>query len=199
MAPPVIERFRERWEGMQERERRLFLILGATVVVCVLLWLGFTIRGGLSSIEEKNEATREALLSIAQFRASGASKKASDEVVIPDEAIKLSRYLETIIKELGLKSPTYPQEKETTKGDYTEVSFAVRMEELTVFELKYLLEKIETKNRAVIVKEIKIKRRVRDQEKLEVTLTVATFEKASKKAKEASKSEDDSGEEKKSD
>jgi hypothetical protein len=176
---------------MQQRERRLVLALGVTVIVCLFLWVGFTIRDGLGSIEDKNQTTREALLSLAQHRATGANKTATTEVVIPDEAIKLSRYLETIIKELGLKSPTYPQEKETTKGGYTEISFTIRMDELTVFELKDLLEKIETRNRAVVVRDVKIKRKVRDQEKLDVTLTVATFKKASEKSKDKDKDEDD--------
>jgi hypothetical protein len=183
MPSPTMEKLRDRWEAMQERERRLVLVLGVTIVVCAFLWVAFTIRGGLSSIEAKNEATREALLSLAEYRASGGAKGAADTVEIPAEAIKLSRYLETIIKESGLKSPTYPQEKETTKGDYTEVSFAIQMSEISVFELKDLLEKIESRNRAVVVRELKIKRKVSDQEKLDVTMTVSTFRKASKKEK----------------
>lgn len=190
MASPTMERLRDRWEAMQERERRLVAILGITVVVCLFLWVAFTIRGGLSSIEDKNEATREALLSLADYRAAGGAKGKTDAIEIPAEAIKLSRYLETIIKESGLKSPTYPQEKESTKGDYTEISFSIQMNELTVFELKDLLEKIESRNRAVVLRELKIKRKVREQEKLDVTMTVSTFEKASKKAKDKDKDGD---------
>ncbi len=190
MASPIVDRLRERWEQMQERERRLVVILGATLAVCIFLWIGFSIRDGLGEIEAKNDETREALLSLTRFReAGGGSPAASSAVQIPEEAVKLSRYLETIIKDLGLKSPTYPQEKETTKGDYTEASFTIQMGEMTVFELKDLLEKIETNNRAVVVRELKIKRKVRDQEKLDVTLSVSAFRKASSKEKKSSKDE----------
>src|SRR5262245_41090851 len=101
----MVDRLRMRWEQMQERKRKLVVILGATTRVGVFLWIGFSIRDGLGEIEARNEETRKALLSLTQYRESGAaSRAASTEVAIPDDAIKLSRYLETIIKDLGLKS-----------------------------------------------------------------------------------------------
>ena len=54
-------------------------------------------------------------------------------VEIPKDGVKLSRYLETIIKELSLKSPTYPQEKITTKGGYTEATFTIVAAAIAVF------------------------------------------------------------------
>jgi hypothetical protein len=179
----AFEGLRDRWEGMQARERRLLLILGVTLTVSVFVWVGITIRDGLGSIEEKNETTRAALISLAQHRANGGGKAKTGTVEIPAEGVKLSRYLETIIKELSLKSPTYPQEKLTTKNGFTEASFTIHMDDLSIFELKDLLEKLETNNKVVVVRDLKIKRKLKDKEKLDVTMTVSTFKKAGKKDK----------------
>lgn len=187
----AFEGLRDRWEGMQERERRLLVILGAVLGLSLLLWVGFTIQDGLGAIEEKNELTREALISLAQHRAAGGKSAATVE--IPTEGVKLSRYLETIIKDLSLKSPAYPQEKTSTKGGFTEASFSIRMDDLSIYELKDLLQKIETKSKVVVVRDLKIKRKLKDKEKLDVTMTVSTFRKASKKEKKSEDEDEDEG------
>lgn len=188
----AFEGLRDRWEGMQERERRLVLILGVTLGVCLFLWVGFTIRDGLAAIEDKNEMTRDALIALQQHRASGGNARAG-AIEIPSEELKLSRYLETIIKELSLKSPAYPQEKLTTKNGYTEASFSIKMDDISIYELKDLLEKIETRSKVVVVRDLKIKRKLKDKEKLDVTLSVSTFKKAGKKEKKKDDDEEDEG------
>ena len=186
----AFEGLRDRWEGMQERERRLLVVLGVTLAVSLFAWVGYTIRDGLTAIEQKNDLARDALIALAQHRSSGGTNAKGGNVEIPADGVKLSRYLETIIKDLGLKSPTYPQEKVTTKNGFSEASFSIRMDQLTVHQLKDLLEKIETKNPVVIVKEVKIKRLRNDKEKLDVTLTVSTFKKASKDKKSSGSGEE---------
>lgn len=174
----AVERAKDWWEAKAPRERRLFAALGATLVICVLAWVAITIRGGLTAIETRNEETRDALAAIDRHRLTMASQAAQKPAVtIPDTQLALDTYLDPIIKEVGLAEPTYPGAKETQKGPYTESSITVKLKGLNIDQLKDLLEKIETRNSAVAITELKIKKNsFGDADKnLEVDFTVVTF------------------------
>lgn len=176
-----LEKFRDRWERMAPRERMLLGALAATLVVCLFVWVGLSIRNGLNEIETKNDLSRDALRALAQYR-SGQATQASKgpEAKITEEAVELDSYLEGIVNQLGLESPAYPSAEEEEKGGFVEISMSgIKMPDLTIYELKDLLQRIETKQRTVVIKELRIKRDFRDEEKLDVEMTVATYRKAS--------------------
>lgn len=178
--PAAVERAKEWWEGKAPRERRLLAALGATLVVCVLAWVGMSIRSGLRALEGKNQDARNALAALDRQRQTQATKvDTKPKVTIPETALALDSYLDPIIKEVGLESPTYPAPKEAPKGtppgSLTEVSIKVALKELTILQLKDLLEKVETGNPLVATTELHVKKSFRDPEKLDVDFTVVTY------------------------
>jgi hypothetical protein len=175
--PAAVERAKDWWEGKAPRERKLIAALAATFIVCILAWTAMTIRGGLRAIEGKNENARNALIALERHRQTQAAQAASQKpvIAIPETQLALDTYLDPIIKEVGLESPTYPAPKETAKGANTEVSIKVSLKELTIYQLKDLLEKVETQNPVVAVTELHVKKSFRDQEKLDVDFTVVTY------------------------
>ncbi|HWM88020.1 MAG TPA: type II secretion system protein GspM [Kofleriaceae bacterium] len=174
--PAAVERAKDWWEGKAPRERRLIAVLGATAIICILAWVAITIRGGLRAIEQRNQEARDALAAIDRHRVTQASQAAQKPAIkIPATALSLDSYLDPIIKEVGLESPTYPGAKEVQKGANTEISIKVTLKELTIYQLKDLLEKIESQNQPVAVTELHIKKNFRDPEKLDVDFTVVTF------------------------
>jgi hypothetical protein len=181
MANPF-EGIRDRWERMALRERKLLLVLGGVLAVALLFGIGLTISNGLKAIEAKNEETRSALRALAAYRAGAAQRNTNTTAArITDDAPDLVTYLNGIVNELGLKSrPRYPSVKTNVKGGYAELSIDIRMPDpLTITELTQFLEKIETKDPRVVIKEMSLKRDFRDSEKLSVQkLTVVTFRKA---------------------
>lgn len=192
--PKVVNDFRDRWERMNPRERKLLVALGGTFVVCIFLWLVFAARDGMAALEAKNDLSRKALRSLAQHRAGAAQRAASaNQVSIPKKAISLDSYLEDIVNELSLDSPTYPAPKSDVRGAYEELSFKVEFKGLDITTVSQLLEKIETKSRAVVVKELTIDRNFRDKEKLDVELVVATYVK--RDGEGAGADDEDDGEE----
>jgi hypothetical protein len=116
---------------------------------------------------------------LAAYRASGAQRSANTvAALITDTGVELDTYLDGIFNEMKLESPAYPKVKETVKGGIAELSIDVKVANITVSQLGELLEKIETRDRRVMVKELAIKRNFRDKEKLDLQkLHVVTFKK----------------------
>ena len=182
MANPIanpIDKLRDRWDQMPPRERRLATILISVVLVGLALYVALGIRDGLVDLENRNQQKREALRAIQLYRAGGAASSKS-AVEIPDEAVKLDRYVDEIIQKVGIESPRYPQPKDSKKGKYTERTFKLTLDKLTINQLKDFLEKLETQSKVVYVKELHIKVNFREKDKLDVDLVVATLFKRGK-------------------
>jgi len=172
----ALDRAKEWWESKAPRERKLVLALGATLVICTVGWVAMTIRGGLSAIEKKNEQSREALAAIDMQRILKQSQGAGQPVVtIPDSPVALDTYLDGIITEVGLKSPTYPAPKESQKGNTVELTIHVALQDLSIYQLKDLLEKVETQNPVVVVTELHVKKNFGNKENVDVDFTAATY------------------------
>lgn len=176
----ALDRAKEWWESKAPRERKLLLALGATLIVCTFGWVAMSIRGGLSAIEKKNDQSREALAAIDMQRILKQSQGAGQPVVtIPEAPVALDTYLDGIITEVGLKSPTYPAPKETQKGSTVELTIHVALQDLTIYQLKDLLEKVETQNPVVVVTELHVKKNFGNKENVDVDFTAATYYKKS--------------------
>lgn len=183
-----IDGLRERWERMNTREQRLVVALSVTLIVCLVLAMVAKIKSGMAEIEEKNADSRQALLALASHRNAKASAVGpGSDVKVPEKALALDTYLEGIISELELTSPTYPALNEEAIGDYVELSFEVAFKGLNITQMTQLFEKIESGSKMVVVKELNIDRHFRDQEKLNIEFTVATYQQKAKKDKKGKK------------
>jgi type II secretory pathway component PulM len=177
---------RDRWERMAPRERKLVTLLGVTFVVCIIGWVGLTVTDGLDAIEKRNRQARAALSALETYRASGAGRAGREAAVeIPPQPIELSTYLDEVVREIQAQSPAYPSPKQTERGKYVESAMRVTLKDLTIFQVKDLLEKLESKSKVVVIRELKVKRSFRDREKLDVDLSLSTFHEPGKAAPEA--------------
>ena len=184
---------RERWERMNSREQGLVTILGLTLVVSIILAMVTKITGGMDEIEAKNANSREALQLLAKHRAATAQEGSqSSGVKIPDKAVSLDTYIEGILSSLEVPSPTYPSPKESTVGNHIELSFEIKLKGLSIAQLGDFLEKVETGSKLVVIKEMKVDRKFNDKEKLDLTVTIATYKNktAEKKGGDESKKEE---------
>ncbi len=166
---------RDRWERMAPRERKLVLLLGITFVVCIVGWVGLTVSSGLRAIESRNRTARNALSALEAYRASGPGQSAREAVVIPPQPIELSTFVDEIVREIKAQSPAYPSPKVVEHGTFVESSMRVTLKDLTIYQVKDLLERIESKSSVVVVRELKVKKSFRDREKLDVDLSISTF------------------------
>lgn len=171
-----LEGARDRWDRMNTREQRLVLVLGIAIVICLIAALVAKIQGGMEDLEKSNAEARKALRSLAVYRNAKARVEGTGmDVKIPEKAVELDSYLENIISELELTSPTYPALKTVEVGTYEELSFEIQLKGLSIEKLTKLLEEIESGSKLVVVKELNVDRNFRDKEKLDVDFTVATY------------------------
>ena len=194
----MFEGFRDKWEHMTPRERSLMALLGVSAVVVVFAFVGMTIREGLDEIAARNDARRDALDALEIYRAQKAQgTDDGPKISIPNEALDLPAYLEDIAKEVGIEIPNYQPQPQAQRGSYDEIAVNIDLREVTVQELADFMERVETRNRTVVVTQLRIERSFRDQDRLrKASMTVATFAKrAATGGEDAADSEADEGDE----
>jgi len=179
-----IDKLRDKWERITPREQLLVGALGVSAVVIALLMVAFSIRDGLAAIEKKNEGTRDALGALDRWRASAADREPTGpKVAIGKEAVDLTSYLDKIADDVGLTIPGYTRRPPAVKGKYTELSTRISIRGVTVYELKDFLERVEGKNKLVVILSLQVKHnfRSRSGEKLDMDLVVATYKQTTAK------------------
>lgn len=167
------DQLREKWERITPRERMMVILLGATFVCVVLAWLGFMISDGLDEIEARNGKTRVALRSLETC----STNESGPAQVFPDEPEKLETYLDKVAKDVAIEIPGTSPRTPVERGEYKESSTRLQISGITIYELKDFLEKVETRNRLVVITSLHVKKHFKDQEMLNVDMVVTTYSK----------------------
>jgi type II secretory pathway component PulM len=171
-----IDTVRDRWEGISPRERKMVVLLGVSFVVIVVLYLALSIRDGLIALETRNARMRRALVVLTDLKARGDVQSADDPAAaIGPEPVKLESYLTRAAEKVGLTIPQYNPRPVVTKNGFVTHAGQVELRDLTVAQVKALLEAIETDSKVVVVTSIALSRNFRDKEKLDLKLEVATY------------------------
>lgn len=172
------DNLRERWDRITPRERFMVAALSGTAVFLVFWFVGTTIIDGLDKIEKKNKKSRKALAALHEYRVRKAEGTQSDRPKVPigKEPVELESFLEKIAKEVDLEIPGYSPRPEQQVGEFTEVGTKFDVRGLNILQLKDLLQAIETQKQGrVVVTDLRVKRQFRNQEKLDIEITVATY------------------------
>ena len=103
-----MQALRDKWERLSQRERTMVGAMGVTFVLMVTLIVGFLISDGLSSMEERNTAMRQALRDLDTQRdvyLRNKQKAAQLETRLGSTPVQLQGYLESAAKESGVEIP----------------------------------------------------------------------------------------------
>lgn len=192
-----ISQLRERWERLSPRERTLLAALGGTFVVIMLVFSGFLILDGLSSLEEQNAAARDALHDIDTQREAylkAKAKAAQLETRMGKTPVQLQGFLEQVAKDTGVTIPETTEQQPVPAGkQFVERSVDLRLKRVTLESLTKFLHGIENGPNLVVVTQLKITSPDDKHVELDAEITVSTYEHASeKKDKTATKKGDKS-------
>jgi len=175
----VSERARDFWDRISPRERGLVLILAIVTPLTLVIWLGFAIGEGLSSMEDRNIKTRKALNVLAELKARG-SQQPKDTVVdgMPVEPLSLETYLTNAANTAGFVLKGTTPRTPVSRAGFTTSSVSLNAPDLTLTQLQKFLQEIETKSRYVAVTRLDITRRdYKGKDKLDAALEVSTYAK----------------------
>lgn len=180
-----IGQLRGRWEKLSPRERTLVSALAATFVVMLTVISGFLILDGLSTLEEQNAASRDALRDISTQREAylKAKAKAADlERRMGKSPVQLQGFLEQVAKDTGVQIPeTTDQPPQPVGKQWEERSIDLRLKQVTLDSLSRFLHGVENGPNLVMVSALHITTRDDKHEELDVELTVTAYEHASEK------------------
>lgn len=185
---------RGRWDRLSNRERTLLGSLGGTLLLLVVLGVGFSITQGLSDLEGQNADIRQALRDIATNRDAyerAKSKTAQIEVRMGHGGVQLQGFLETAAKEAGVEiAETVERQPAPAGKKYIEKAVDLRLRKVGIDALAKFLRKIETGTNLVVVSSLNVRSRDDKHEDLEVEMSVSTYEHAPEQKAGSKKNKD---------
>jgi hypothetical protein len=175
----ITDKLRDKWEGITPRERRLVVLLGVAVPIVLTVFLGMKISEGLDEREARVKRMRRAVDVLVDLRSRPEAKADTDDALaeITSTPIVLETYVAKAAEKLTIPTPAVtPGQTQNREGFVTHsVRFDVR--DLTVQQMKDLLEALETGSKRVVITALTINRKFRDEDKdkLDLKLEVTTY------------------------
>lgn len=174
-------------DRMSARERLMVAALGVTLVLCIVSLSGFLIYSGLSDLEDKNAAMRQALREIERKRPEYLKAKArlmALEARIGTNPLLLTGFIEQIQNETKIYiRETVQRTPEPAGKKYQEQSIDVRISKVQLEPLLKFMRKIETHpQNLVLVTQLSIHSLDDKHQEFGVDMVVSTYEHAPKKA-----------------
>jgi type II secretory pathway component PulM len=195
MFEAQIGQMRERWERLSPRERTLLTALAATFLVMFAMISGFLILDGLSTLDDQNSASRDALHDIETQREAylkAKAKAAQLEARMGKTPVQLQGFLEQVAKDTGVQIPETTAQQPVPAGkQFMERSVDIRLKQVTLESLSKFLHGVENGPNLVIVSALNIRTRDDKHEELDVELTVTTYERAAEKKDKSGAKKDD--------
>lgn len=169
--------------GMNDRERKLVLLLASAFV---LVFVGGGIFWASGALDGKERRVREMRTTLTQIQSLEAQYKATElaerqaELRLKTNNTSLFSLLQSSAQQLGLTLNDLNERKSpaSDSGEITEVSVEVNLKEVSIDKLNTFLEKIEGKTSTGLVKimKLKVKTRYDNAELLDVNMTVSTWQ-----------------------
>ena len=176
------DRLRDKWDSITPRERRLVVILGIAVPTILVIWLGLKISDGLDGREKKVQRMRKALKTLQGLRMQGEVNKPTDDALSQMTAtlVPLETYVANAADKVGIPKPKVTPHNGPPKDGFVSQAVEFDVRDVTLTQLKDLLEGLETGSKLVAVTSLKIDKRTRDEEKdkLDARLEVTTYARA---------------------
>lgn len=179
----ALDSLRNKWESITPRERRMVMLLGASVVVMLVLYVSLAIRDGMVRLEKKNARARKALATLTSLKAQPIA--AGGQTDIPAESVPLVSYLFTAAGKAGVTLGAVPTKDPLTRGSYTVHGAGLELRDLTLQQAMDFLEAIENESKVVVVTGLQIRRNFRDKAKVEMSVDVSAYSKAAPAAADA--------------
>jgi general secretion pathway protein M len=194
---------RERFEQLEERERRLLSIFALLAAVVLVLLIPVGVTAALHGNRSDNEALRDAIAAIESSRPAVERSKALHKVIedrYARPAPPLTSFLANVAKEVEIEIPETQDRQPVPHGKrYEEKSTKIMLRKVGMLKLARFMERIEQSGHPVAITQLNIRKRGVEPDSYDVDMVVSAFERKPDKvvakadAKEASSAEAEKG------
>lgn len=192
-----LQRLRDRWERLSQRERAMVGVLGISFCVTLSLIVGFVVSEGLAELDERNTAMRQALRDLDTHRDAylRAKAKASQiEARVGRTPVQLQGFLEQAAKEAGVEIPeSNERPSQPVAGRWVERAVDLRLRKVSLESLAMFMNKVETGSGLVVVTALNVRARDDKHKEFDVEMSISTYERAAEKKEKAGGRRGDEG------
>ncbi len=171
---------------LSDRERKLVALTGTVAVLLLVVLIGWSISRSITSREKGIKSRQEEIAQLealrGEYEAATARQKAASDRITQAQQTSLFTLLQKAAQEVGLSLSDLNERRLPVKdSEFSEITVDVTLKEISIDKLTTLLEKIEGRTQAGVVKVTKLKAKTRMDmpDMLEVSLTVSTWRGAS--------------------
>lgn len=177
----LIERLRQVWEDLNERERKLMLLLGITLAVLILFLPAFLAYRSVSEIADENEAIRDALRQM-ETRSGELSQRRAQRLAAErryrTKPPSLGSFLEERTRQAGVQLGSVTDEADERVGGFLKRTTRARLDNINLRALVQLMTLIENSGFAIAIDFVRIEH-FRSGDSYDVELGLSSFEKSS--------------------
>lgn len=187
---------RDRINQLEDRERRLLGVFVLVFGVFVILVIPLGVTAYLSSVQDENDAIREAIDAIDDGRAMlsrRASERADVEARYARKAPALAGYLASVAEQVSVEIPETQDQQAIPHGkSFDERSNKITMRDVGMLALARFMEKLAQSGYPISISRLNIRKRGTQPDSYNVQMTVSAYDKKEKpKAKAKPEAEDD--------
>jgi len=159
MNSPIFDRLRSSWENLNDRERRMLMLLGGVLVALLLFTPPLLLSLSNSELEAQNGELRSVLeqLSIQHARLSLLTEdRKNAELRYRNRTPPLGSFMESEAKKQGLTLQEVTDQPEKTVGRYLRRSVSVSLPQIGLTPVISLLSSIVESGHPVAIEEIQL-------------------------------------------
>jgi general secretion pathway protein M len=188
---------RERFERLEERERRLVGILAVVVSAIVVLLMPLAVTAALHGSRVENETLRDAISQITSERQLIAHSRALHKAIedrYSRPAPPLTSFLAKLAQEVEVEIPETQDRQPVPHGKrYEEKSTKITLRKVGMLKVARLMERIETAGHPLSISQLTIRKRGLEPDSYDVDMVVSAFERKPDKAAPAKTKAKDAG------
>lgn len=179
---------RERFEQLEERERKLLLVFAGVVgFVCVII-VPFALAVSVSSKESDNERMREVIQQIVDERKTLGQRQAETERVeerYSRTAPPLASFLAQTADSVGVEIPETQDRATVPHGKiFKERVTKIRLRQVGMLALSNFMEKIHNSRFPVSISKLNIRKRGTKPDEFDAEMEISAFDREAPKKKE---------------
>jgi type II secretory pathway pseudopilin PulG len=171
---------RERFEQLEERERKLLVIFLGVLGAMLVLVLPFALAMSVSAKESDNERIREIIQQIADERKTLGQRQAETERVeqrYGRKAPALASFLAQTADSVGVEIPETQDRSTVPHGKaFKERITKIRLRNVGMFALSNFLEKIENAPYPISISKLNIRKRGTEPDQYDAEMEVSAYD-----------------------